>query len=137
MRWAIIYDGGVVVTSDSTTWINAEGRGVLVIVIEDDMVGRQLIWGHDYYWFFPGQATPAGGDIIGLRDYLMEVNPTTAAVDFTKGNPIPQLLKDGVKLGRTVDDIVMRNALQQAIELPGFTPKSAWLATERQQAGLL
>lgn len=129
MKWTIIYDGGDTFSDTDGDWQDAPSRGVLVIVIEDETVGRQLAWGFDFYWWFPGQAGPSGGDLFGMRDYLTEIGSRHARADFNKIS-LDALAAEGIKFGRSVDNTVMRAALAQAASIEGFEPKSAWLPIE-------
>lgn len=125
-KFSIIYDGGDVYEG---SWQDAPYRGLLVIVQENEMVGRAIRWGDDLYWWFPGQPGPTGGDIFGLRDYLAEIGSPLATARFSEV-PLEELAAVGVKFGRFVSDADMREALKQAAEIPGYEPKNAWLPIE-------
>ncbi len=69
MRWCILY-------GDETTWSDvdsgpqhAPATDVQVIAVDHPVHGRQIVHGHDFYWWADGQWY--GGDLAGLLDYHM------------------------------------------------------------------
>lgn len=130
MSFAIVYeDLSVIRGANQSDWDAAPHRGILAVVIEDVTVGRQIAWGYDFYWWFPVQSGPTGGDLFGMRDYLEEIGSANASADFNKV-PLAKLAQDGIKFGRATDNLRMRDALEKAANLEGFAPKSGWLPIE-------
>lgn len=66
-RWRIFYDDRTSFDWDSGLE-NAPGLGVLVVVQEDEDVGRELLHMKDFYYWDEGRWM--GCDMIGLIDYL-------------------------------------------------------------------
>lgn len=69
MDWKIHYGDGSTFSSDDGRWEDAPGYNVQAIPVADDVTGRTVEYGWDYYVIRDGQ--PMGCDLPGLLDYLI------------------------------------------------------------------
>lgn len=105
-KWKVLYDTG----SCTGSVEDAPGDGVIVIVQEDDDVGREILHRKDFYYWERGRWF--GCDLYGLYDYLRR----------------PGWKK--VLAGRNVEPRVYHAMMEQARVDPDFPPKTARLTGE-------
>ena len=105
-KWKVLYDSGVYAGSLE----DAPGDGVVVIVQEDDDVGREILHRKDFYYWERGRWW--GCDLYGLFDYLRR----------------PGWKK--VLAGRNVEHRTYHALMDQARLDMDFSPKTALLTGE-------
>jgi hypothetical protein len=112
-QWRIYYDDGSTcdsLSSSAVTPEDAPGLGVVVIVQEDEDVGRELLHMKDFYYW--ERSRWFGCDQFGLFDYLQR----------------PGLKK--VVAGRNVEHRSYHLLMLRAQQDPDFPPKNARLTGE-------
>ena len=70
MKWKIFYEDGTTFTDQDGTPFEAPTSGVLVVICENDEVGRVLVYGQSYYFWWQEHGQWWAGNIIGMFDYL-------------------------------------------------------------------
>lgn len=73
MKWKIYYNDGTTYCDQDGSPFDAPGRGVQIVAIEDNRVGRILLGKEDNYWWLNDRWY--GGDLFGLYDYLQDSGP--------------------------------------------------------------
>lgn len=107
-KWRIYYSDGTTVDNTKGGPQYAPSYGIVCIVQPDDMVGRQIMHGWDWYYWHEETQQWWGCDIYGLLDRLLHNMQVTA-----------------VKQGRTVSNKDWQSIMQRANEDPDFLPKSS------------
>lgn len=105
--WRIYYDDGSTYDSTMGSPASAPSFGVLVVVCDSDLYGRNLYHNWDWYYF---NGEWRGADIHGLLDQLLHDK---------KG------IVTGVKQGRTTDDKVFESVLKKAINDVDFRKRTS------------
>lgn len=110
-RWRLYYADGSTYDDLQGSPYDAPPRGLLVIVMRDDEVGRVVLAGADNYaWKGWGWTRLVPTDALGLADYLGEA---TAACPSK------------VVRGATVSNAAFAAAMRRAMTDPDFPLKSA------------
>jgi len=75
MKYRIYYAGGSTYSDTNGSPFEAPALGVLVIACEDNAVGRVLVHGQSYYFWWPQYDRWWGGNLFGMYDYLQAPGP--------------------------------------------------------------
>lgn len=86
MRWRIYYSDGVFSDTDGSAYM-APALGVLVVACEDEAVGRVLVYGQSYYFWWEKHQRWWGGNLFGMYDYLREPGPKRVLFGREVPNP--------------------------------------------------
>lgn len=78
MDWRIYYSNGLMFDSSMGDPVDAPAYGVICIVQPDEMVGRVIMHGWDWYYFVPEDRQWWGSDIFGVIDRLCHRLPVVA-----------------------------------------------------------
>lgn len=85
MDWRIFYSDGSTFDSTQGRSGDAPAFGIVCIVSPNDLVGREILHGHDfYYWIPPADGIPgywSGGDARGVFDRLLFRLPFVALLE--------------------------------------------------------
>ncbi len=92
---------------------DAPAYGIICIVFPDELVGRIIMHGWDWYYWVPSEQQWWGSDIHGLLDRLLH-----------------NLETDAVKQGRNVSNKMYGEIIGLADKDPDFPPKSGYLKKE-------
>ena len=125
MRWRIYYADGSTFDSSQGEHEDAPPFGVICIVYPNDLVGRIIMHGWDWYYWVPGDGQHCqprsprtgqwwGSDIYGVLDRLLHNLPLCA-----------------LKQGRNASNERYRQIMAAADKDPDFPPRSGKLAGER------
>ena len=87
MRWRIYYDTGSTFSDTDGSPYDAPALGVLVIACEDESVGRVLVYGQSYYFWWDEHARWWGGNLFGMFDYLQRPGPRRVLFGREVPNP--------------------------------------------------
>lgn len=147
--WAIIYDGLDVITSDDSSWEEADADGVLAIVFRSVETGWSIAQTGDYYIRLGGnEIVPIGYDSV--IDHM--VNVFEQAHIYNTGFPTVFILNDGklvdkdgliifalengfMKRGRMVTRHQWGKATELAREIMGNVKKTARFKWEKVNYG--
>ena len=113
IAWRIYYDDGSTFDSSMGEPEDVLAFGVICIVYPNDLVGRQIMWGWDWYYWVPGENNWWGSDIHGLLDRLLHRLPSECICQ-----------------GRNVSNEVFRSIMDAADKDPDFPPKSGKIRGE-------
>ena len=113
IRWRIYYDDGSTFDSQGGCE-DAPPFGVICIIYPDDLVGRKIMHGWDWYYWVPEAGQWWGSDIYGVLDRLLHNLPLRA-----------------LKQGRNASNERYRQIMAAADKDPDFPPRSGKLAGER------
>ncbi len=105
--WKIFYADGSVFDSSEGEPADAPKRGIICIVQNDDLVGREIKHGSNWYYWVENERQWWGSDRDGLLDWAM--------------NNLP------IKQGRNVSRRRFGEIMDMADKDPGFPPKSGTL----------
>ena len=150
-EWAIIYDGLDVVTSDDSSWEDAEGNGVLAIVFRSVETGWSIAQPGDYYIRLEGnEFIPIGYDSV--VDHMVNVFEVAEIYNWWSSHTTFRLLsgefvdKDGLiiyaiesglmKRGRMVTRQEWGQATGLALELMSNVKKTGRFKWEEVQDGI-
>jgi hypothetical protein len=78
IEWRILYDDGTDFDSSQGEPCDAPAYGIVCIIQRDDLVGRKIAHGWDWYYWVPQEGAWWGADIYGLLDRLLHRLPTEA-----------------------------------------------------------
>lgn len=150
-EWAIIYDGLDVVTSDDSSWEDAEGNGVLAIVFRSVETGWSIAQPGDYYIRLEGNEFIAVG-YDSVIDYMVNVFEVAEIYNWWRSPTTFRLLsgemvdKDGLiiyaienglmKRGRMVTRTQWAQATGLALELMASVKKTGRFRWEEVYDGL-
>lgn len=112
MDWRIYYGDGSSFDSSEGSPLDAPSYGIICAVYPDELVGRAIMHGWDWYYWVNGQWW--GSDIYGVLDRMLHNLPLQA-----------------LKQGRNVSNQVYRKIMTTADKDPDFPPKSGKLSKER------
>ena len=114
MKWRIYYeDNSTFSNTDGEPW-DAPTSGVLVVGCDNDEVGRVLVYGQSYYFWWEEHKQWWAGNIIGLFDYLNRPGPRK------------------VLFGREVPGKDWNRAIYKAENDPYLPPKTALHPMEKK-----
>jgi hypothetical protein len=113
-KWRIYYADESTFDSSMGTIYEAPSFGVICIVQPNELAGRSIVSGYDWYYYCPDINEWWQSDIHGLTDRLLHNLPTVA-----------------VKQGRSAPDPIFQRILEAAILDPEFPVKNANLKRER------
>lgn len=150
-EWAIIYDGLDVVTSDDSSWEDAEGNGVLAIVFRSVETGWSIAQPGDYYIRLEGNEFIAIG-YDSVVDHMVNVFEVAEVYNWWSSSTTFRLLsgefvdKDGLilfaienglmKRGRMVTRTQWAQATGLALELMASVKKTGRFRWEEVYDGL-
>jgi len=113
VQWKIFYSDGTYSSDDGPPEL-APKRDVQTIAVADEVVGRRIERGNDYYIYDTGRGGWRGVDQFGMYDYL--IRPGFKIILF----------------GRTLSDDDYREVWKRASKDPDLPAKSAFLPDERK-----
>lgn len=116
MEWRIYYDDGTTFDDSLGSPVDAPTHGVIAICTRDEVHGRLVLNGFDFYCYEYEANEWFGCDQWGLIDKLLHNLPFHAW-----------------KMGRTVRTETFLTVLEEATNDPDFPPKSARCKRERPQ----
>ncbi len=105
--WKIFYDNGDTLDSSQGRPMDAPKRGIVCIVQNDSLVGREIKHGSDWYYWVANESQWWGSDRDGLLDWAM--------------NNLP------IKQGRNVTRKRFSEVMDMADKDPDFRPASGLL----------
>lgn len=114
MHWRIYYADGSTFDSNQGEHEDAPPFGVICIVYPNDLVGRIIMHGWDWYYWVTEVGQWWGSDIYGVLDRLLHNLPLCA-----------------LKQGRNASNERYRQMMTAADKDPDFPPRSGKLAGER------
>lgn len=114
IKWRIYYANGDTFDNSRGEKKDAPPFGVVCIVYPDDLVGRVIMHGFDWYYWVPGHEQWWGSDIYGVLDRLLHNLPLYA-----------------LKQGRSVSNQEYSSIMTTADKDPDFPPKSGKRAGEQ------
>lgn len=115
MQWRVFYGDGRTFSSEDGHPHASPGRYALVIVQRDELVGRVLIHGFDWYVLDADDQWHGCPDRADVDEYMLDL--PARMVRVVKGFGVP--------------DPTFAATLQRAKNDPDFPPKSATRASER------
>lgn len=114
IHWRIYYSDGSTFDSNQGRCEDAPPFGIICIIYPNDLVGRIIMHGWDWYYWVPEDGQWWGSDIYGVLDRLLHNLPLRA-----------------LKQGRNVSSKRYGQIMTSADKDPDFPPRSGKLAGER------
>lgn len=106
MKWKIIYEDGSTFDNTQGKPEDAPSYGVVIIIQEDDYVGRLIMHLWDWFYWRADEGQWWGADVYGLHDQLLANKPISA-----------------VKLGRNMNSEKFHELMNQAADDVDFPIK--------------
>ena len=107
VNWRIYYSDGSIFDNSMGDPDDAPAFGVICIPQPDELVGRTIMHGWDWYYFIPEDQQWWGSDIYGVLDRLLHRLPVIALLQ-----------------GRSVSNQIYTQIHDRADKDPDFPPKS-------------
>lgn len=87
MKWRIYYADGSTYSDADGDPFDAPALGALVVACEDATVGRILVYGHSFYFWYPEHERWWAGNLLGLVNYLTKPGPRRVLIGEEVPNP--------------------------------------------------
>lgn len=113
LKWRIRYDDDTTFDSSQGDPENAPAYGGITIVFPDELVGRVIMHGWDWYYWVPSEGQWWGSTLQGLLDRYLHRLPTVALIQ-----------------GRNVSNKRFTELYDASDKDPDFPPKSGFLKKE-------